>query len=271
VNRRHALAVVLLAACSRGRADIETPFLRALVDAGREFGETPPAESTWAIRELDRIAASVRSRRRAGEPWRGALLSELFERQSFVREVEAPELTFVLLPAVLRGRRGSCVGLGLLVLALGELLELDVAGVVLPGHFFVRIREGGHEHNVELLRRGEEMSDEWYRQRFPIPGGRAPAYARRITHDEVLGVVAYNVGNQRRRQGRLEEARHAYQAAVRRFPDLAEAHASLGAVLHLLGALDEAEAAYERARGLYPSLPGVAQNLELLQSERRNR
>jgi hypothetical protein len=42
-------------------------------------------------------------------------------------------------------------------------------------------------HNLELLRRGEEMSDAWYAGRCPIPGTATRAYARELALDEVRG------------------------------------------------------------------------------------
>ena len=154
----------------------------------------------------------------------------------------------MLLPSVLEHRRGSCVGLGSLFLALAEVLGWSAAGVLMPGHFYARVREATGARNVELLRAGEAMPDAWYERRFPVPGGSAREYARPLTAQEVLGVVHYDVGNERRRQRRLSEAQAAFARAARAFPDLSEAHASLGAVQHLLGDLPAATASYRRAR-----------------------
>jgi tetratricopeptide (TPR) repeat protein len=85
---------------------------------------------------------------------------------------------------------------------------------------------------------------------------------------EVLGVIEYDVGNERRRKGRWADAQHAYERARKHFPDFAEAHASLGALAQLMGALDEAKGHYEAARRVNPNLPGLDRNLELLESER---
>ena len=114
---------------------------------------------------------------------------------------------------------------------------------------------------------GEAMPDAWYRQRFPVPGGAAPEYARPLSRAEVLGVVEYNLGNERRRQLRLAEARAAFTRSVQAFPQLSEAHASLGAVEQLLGNLEAAAASYRRAQDVNPHLPGIDQNLALLSAE----
>jgi regulator of sirC expression with transglutaminase-like and TPR domain len=71
----------------------------------------------------------------------------LFEQLGFVREVDDEDLRFQRLAAVLTSKRGSCLGLGALYLALGERLGarygFSVEGVLVPGHFFVRMSERG--------------------------------------------------------------------------------------------------------------------------------
>jgi Flp pilus assembly protein TadD len=54
---------------------------------------------------------------------------------------------------------------------------------------------------------------------------------------------------------------------ARAFPELSEAHASLGAVEQLLGNLDGAAVGYRKARAANPNLPGVEHNLALLADE----
>ncbi len=272
MTRRELLTLLVVAACShrRGATNIE-PLGRSLLRVASDCGQASVADQELGANELERIAEAVR-KVLTRHPELGAahaLNQVVFEDLGFVREVHETRLDFVLLPSVLRQRRGSCVGLGTLYLALGESIKVPVEGVVLPGHFFVRVRQARGLRNVELLRHGEEMPDSWYRERYPIPMGAGRAYARALTSDEVLGVVEYDVGNERRRQGRLAEARRAYEQATLHFADLGEAHASLGSVLHLLGALQAAEAAYQAARRVNPALAGLERNLELLQNEQR--
>jgi tetratricopeptide (TPR) repeat protein len=264
-----ALALVVGMGCGQASPSRPTPLTEALFEVAREWTDVAANESA-ARAELDRLAAAVRakSKQQPTLPLRTALVTTLFGEQGFVREVDDTDLRFVLLPAVLQHRRGSCVGLGSLVLALGERLGLSVHGVMVPGHFFVRVEEQGARANLELLHRGEEMPDAWYAGRFPIPGGGAREYARELTRDEVRGVVEYDVGNDRRRRGDLHEAQRAYDLARRHFPDFAEAHASAGAIAQLLGSLDRAATDYEAAQRANPNLPGLDQNVQLLESER---
>jgi tetratricopeptide (TPR) repeat protein len=156
-----------------------------------------------------------------------------------------------------------------LYLALSEALGFEARGVLLPGHLYVRQLGPGAPRNVELLRRGEAMSDGWYEGRFPAPSGTAGYYGRPLTTEQVLGLVDYNVGNERRRQQRYAEAEAAYTRAVGRFPGFAEAHASLGAMQHLLGKLPSAADSYRTARELNESLLGLDANIALLDEELR--
>jgi tetratricopeptide (TPR) repeat protein len=217
-----------------------------------------------ALRELTGIAA------RARQATRSALSALLFDELGFTREVTSTDLGFVLLPSVLRQRRGNCLGLGTLYLALAQALDIPASGVLVPGHFYVRVHEGRARHNVELLRRGEAMPDSWYGSRYPLPRTLPQtAYARPLSEREVLGVIEYDIGNERRREQRIAEAKVAYSRAVTSLPDFAPAHASLGSIQHLLAEYAAARASYQQARKLDPSLPGLDENVALLEAEAR--
>jgi regulator of sirC expression with transglutaminase-like and TPR domain len=266
VKRRELLLLAATTAC-RGSAPERWNLARALLSIACNAGESAATDTAWLLDELEHIAERARRIGLQGTDGPSAIVRVLFEELGFAREVESTDLRFVFLPSVLRERRGSCVGLGTLYLALGEALGFATQGVLLPGHFYVRQQGPGALRNVELLRRGEAMSDGWYRQRFPLPSSPAGYYARPLTAEQVLGVLEYNVGNERRRQQRFVEAEAAYARAVRRFPTFAEAHASLGAMQHLLGKLPSAAASYRTARQLNSDLAGLDANIAMLDAE----
>lgn len=269
MRRRTFVCALGAAACSPHAA--EPALASAAFEVARRAGALSAAAEHFAWNELHQIVSLVRGemQRAAPEAALGVLAEVLFAQLGFAREVDDKSLAFVLLPNVLRGRRGSCVGLGMLLLVIAEALGQRAQGILMPGHFYVRLWAGARSRNVELLRRGEAMPEAWYAKRFPVPGEGAREYARPLSNAEALGVVEYDVGTERRRQLRLDEARAAYERAIRGFPDFAEAHASLGATLHLLGRLDEAQASYERAKRLNPALEGVTWNRALLEEEQR--
>ena len=256
-----------LAACLQPAAAPPAPLTEALLSQARVWSDAQDA-TVYARAELDRIAGRIRAlhEREPATDMHTLLRRVVFEEYKFVREVDDPSLQFVFLPSVLKARRGSCVGLGSLVLALGERLGLDMHGVLVPGHFFVQLRVHGALHNVELLREGQELPDAWYRERWPITSA-SHAYARPLRAAEVEAVLLFDIGNDRKRAGAYKQAERAFSQAAERFPQFAEAHASAGSVAHMLGALERARAAYAAARAADPSLAGLEQNVALLESE----
>jgi tetratricopeptide (TPR) repeat protein len=270
--RRRALLLLLAGYGCRGAAAPEgLDFAKKLVAIAEREEPLGATRLAWTFQELARLTESARLEleREPRRPFSATLGRLIFERWGFVREVKETSVDLVLLPTVIEKRRGNCVGLGTLFLALADALGREAHGVLAPGHFYVKCVEASGARNVELLRSGESMPDSWYAARFPIPGGSAPQYARPLTPREVLGVVEYDVGAELRRKGSLPRAREALKRAVEAFPELSEALASLGAVHHLLGDLDAAAESYARARTVNPHLPGVTRNEALLAAERR--
>jgi regulator of sirC expression with transglutaminase-like and TPR domain len=257
------LLVLLLALGCRHR---DVPPLTAALLA---MGGPSSARQDAAAAVLADAATRVEARLRAGAAPADALNAVVFDELHFEREVKEIDPRFMRLTQVLADRRGSCLGLGALYLALGDRLGpahgFTVQAVLVPGHFFVRVGD----RNVETLRRGEQMPDSWYRERYEVPEKDAPAYMRPLAPAEVLAVFDYNSGNDLRLQGRFVEAAIAYRRANSAFPDLAEAHASLGLIRHLTGALREAEEAYRAAYAVNPHLPGLEKNLAMLREELR--
>ncbi|MEO7670003.1 MAG: transglutaminase family protein [Polyangia bacterium] len=283
---RHWLMAVVATAgaasagsCRRGtrQADgVPGPVASALLAFAAEQG-IPPREvaNSWAA--LQAIAERVQARQRAaGDDSLDALNHVIFgggeevpDGTGFAREIDRDELRFLLLPSVVQERRGGCVGLSGLYLALGERLDIPLSGILVPGHFFVRAA-GARPRNAELLRRGEAMPDQWYRKKYGPWDDATSAYLRPLTLDEVMAVHWFNAGNQRRDAGDLPAAARAYRRALDDFPAFAEAAASLGAVEQLQGDLAGAANAYRAAARARPDLPGLARNLSVLQAERDN-
>jgi regulator of sirC expression with transglutaminase-like and TPR domain len=270
VRRGRAILFILLAglACGR-RSGPATPLTDALLAQGGDPGDPDGVASRdtlgQAAAQIERVW-SARPRARAEE----VFAEVVFGKLGFVREVSDQSLAFQRLSEVLARRRGSCYGLAAVYLALAERLGprhgFTMAGVMVPGHLFVQVRDGEGARNVELLHQGKVEPESWYREKYrPAPG--APAYLRPLSSAELLAVLDYNSGNDLRRHGRLADAAAAYRRAANAFPGFAEAQASLGLVLQLQGDLTGAQAAYDRARAANPQLPGLDRNLELLRQE----
>ena len=250
--------------CTRARAP--GPVDSALVAVAADLGSAPGTlPDTWA--ELEHLADRVVARhRRSGANEIDDLRAVLFEEERFQREIDSDDPRFFVLPSVLAARRGSCLGLGALMLGLAERLGLPLDGVLVPGHFFVRTRESP-PRNIELLRGGEAMPDSWYRTKYGPWPEHDSAYFRPLGPSELVGLHWFNAGNFLRRQGQLAAAAKAFARASEEFPAFAEAHASLGAVEQLQGALPAAAVAYDRAGQVRPDLPGLQQNQAVLEQQ----
>ncbi len=256
----------------------ETPAPRPLLDALLAMAAEPavaaslaparPFDPAASRREVDRIANKVAATRVALP---AAIHDVVFTELAFAREITDKDPRFALLPAVLAGRKGTCVGLGTLALVIGEALARPMHAVLVPGHLFVRVPQvqGGSATpafaNVELLREAEVVDDDFYRSRYPTREPPPAAYWRPLSQAEVLAVVRYNLGNEWRRRGQLDDAIDSYRKAVAGFPDLAVAHASLGLALQMAERPQEAVAAYDAAARAEPGLPGLAENRNLLE------
>jgi regulator of sirC expression with transglutaminase-like and TPR domain len=263
---RVALVIVLAVVACRPH-EVPPPLTAALLNVG----DPPAVERAAAIGALASLATRVQRQLRDGLPAAEALNRVIFDELGFAREVEDPDARFLRLGSVLANRRGSCLGLGAVYLALGERLGpsygFAVDGVLAPGHFFVRVSDHTGPRDIELLRRGQAMPESWYRQKYDVPAGEGLPYLRALSRAEVLAVYDYNLGNDLRHRGRLKDAAASYARAVAGFPRLAEAYASLGLVRRQTGALVDAEKAYRAAWATNPRLPGLEKDLAVLHEE----
>jgi regulator of sirC expression with transglutaminase-like and TPR domain len=255
--------------CSRSATERPPgPITGALFALAAEFGADADA-TTRAFVGLQDIARRVEKRhRRSRADVADDINAVVFGEFGFERQVDSADTRFFQLSSVIGDRRGSCLGLGALYLVIAERIGIPLDGILLPGHFFVRTRGRGQgHHNVELLRRGEAMPDDWYRKKYGPWPEASSAYFRPVSVTELVAIHWYNRGNDLRASGDLAAAERCYARAAREFHDFAEAHASLGAVQQLRGAFAEAGASYAEAVRAWPDLPGLAGNVELLKRQ----
>ncbi|MBI3725088.1 tetratricopeptide repeat protein, partial [bacterium] len=130
-------------------------------------------------RSLDRIGKLARSLKErlakaSPDPWeRLAVMNDFFfDDEGFRAEaIVDPErrLDDLHLARVLARRRGHCLGLSVLYLALGDRAGLPLFGVSCPRHFFVRYDDGkGTRINLEMTLQGASTPDSYYMERYRI-------------------------------------------------------------------------------------------------------
>jgi tetratricopeptide (TPR) repeat protein len=167
-----------------------------------------------------------------------------------------------LLESVLAHRKGNCLGLSLLYLAIADRLGVPFRGVYVPSHCFVRYEGNGGRENVEFAEGGASWEDDRYRKEFRISPGRP--YLRSLSHAEMLGVFLKTLGAGYSQKGREEDALRLYDEAAGFNPGLPDVYYNAGVSLQKLGRLDEAAGKYRRALDLDPGMAAARDNLSIL-------
>ncbi len=186
-----------------------------------------------AAAELRRMADSVRTKVAAEGTARGkvALLNRhFFHEWGFQGDAALDSRDSLLPDRVLERRRGYCVGLATVYLALARELGLPIRAVAAPAHMFARYDDGRERLNIELLGAGAGPEDSWYARQYAIPEPSIAkgVFLRDLTEREVLGYVYANLGTLDSRAGDFIRSRVLYEAALAADPRLPSAHYNLG-------------------------------------------
>ncbi|HBG77531.1 MAG TPA: hypothetical protein DDW84_01600 [Phycisphaerales bacterium] len=218
--------------------------------------------------QIDEIARTVSDRLNGKNPlYDGQETTEiiskiLFEEMGFrpVDNARNPEDLF--LHTVLNNKRGYCLSLSILYLAVAERLNLPVNGVVVPGHFFVRYSDGSKSFNIETTQKGANAPDKHYIKEFKVPqDGRRNLYLRNLSRRETIGCFFNNLANVYFDDGNIDNAYYYQQKAVDIAPLLAEARTNLGNIFLKKNMADMAVQQYVAAIEINPADAKTHHNL----------
>ena len=169
------------------------------------------------------------------------------------------------LPRVTENKKGDCLGLSLLYLALTERLRLPFYGVVVPEHIFVRYDDGKKTINIKTLEKGKEYEDRYYEKKFILhPTYRNyNFYLRNLLKRELIGGFLNSLGAAYYDKGMYDEAIAEYKRAIEINPNDAEAHNNLAVTYYHKGEYSLAIKHCDRAieLGLRPH-PGFSEALK---------
>ncbi len=255
--RRIWLMAVLLFACRLSPPDAASEAAAILHTHPAEFVDRLQAMDALVLRQfpqtgdpsvllLDSLARYREHLRAAGfdrldaEQKPAALLAFLFDTLGVIPDTAPTGLGEDLPGQVLKTRRGDCVGLTLLTLALAKTMGVEARPVFLPSHVFVRLRSGAQAwRNAELLRRGLARSDSFYRTVFRL--AQRPWY-RLTSADPVqaLAALLFNLANAHRAAGRTSLARREYARVLEVIPGFPDAAGAEGALWLRAGDADSA-------------------------------
>lgn len=171
----------------------------------------------------------------------------LFDELGFEAMEDEGKPSDLFLHNVMDNKRGYCLSLSILYLSIGERLGLDLYGVVVPGHFFVRYDDRHVRFNIETTGKGGYAKDDHYIEKFKVPQDNDNIYMKNLSKIETLGCFFNNLGNSYSDVGDTEQALLALKKAVEINPSLAESHTNLGNIYLKKGRVDDAIYEYQTA------------------------
>ncbi|HUW18488.1 MAG TPA: tetratricopeptide repeat protein [Sedimentisphaerales bacterium] len=210
------------------------------------------------LSRLDDMAFEIRDRlKAAGLPTDHRAIrvinEYLFKELGFASVPEISDPNDLFLHSVLDKKRGYCLSLSILYLAIAERLGLPVYGVVAPGHFFVRYDDGQVRFNIETTSAGGTADDEHYIEKFKVPQTRRDSiYMQNLNKIQTLGCLLNNLGNTYSEVGNIDSALTALERAVQINPSLAESHMNLGNIYLRKGRVNDAIYEYRSALKIKP-------------------
>ncbi len=186
----------------------------------------------------------------------------LFNELGFKSITEANDPNSLFLHTVMNKKRGYCLSLSVLYLALGERLGLPLYGVVVPGHFFVRYDDGRLRFNIETTSNGGTASDEHYITKFKVPESRnGGIYMKNLNKIQTLGCFFNNLGNSYSDVGNMDSALLAFERAKEINPMLSESRANLGNIYLKKDMVNKAIDQYREALRINPNDAKTHNNL----------
>jgi len=219
------------------------------------------------LEQLDAMALEIRKRlqqqrMRVNHRAIPVINDYLFNELGFKTISHADDPDDLFLHSVLDRRQGYCLSLSVLYLALAERLGLNVYGVVVPGHFFVRYESGRVRFNIETTGQGASPTDEHYIQKFGVPdNSRGTIYMKNLTKRQTIGCFYNNLGNVYNDIGDVDTAQLMLENAVAINPTLSESRANLGNIYLDKGRVEDAIRQYQAALQLNPNDPKTHNNL----------
>ena len=134
---------------------------------------------------------------------------------------------------------------------------------------FIRYDDGKIRLNIETLRKGEFMSDSWYRNRYMITDTNLYDLAN-LSVAAVEASIRYNLGNFYLKNYWPDLAIKQFNLAIELNPSYIEAHGNRAIALDAAGNPDVALKSLLRLKKDYPQLAYLNQNLGALYLKQKN-
>lgn len=146
-----------------------------------------------------------------------AINNFIFDKQHFrfpsIQEHEKTIDQYTFLPSVITQKRGVCLGVSILYLAIAQRLDLELIPITPPGHIFISYRKDDEIINIETTCRGVDLEDKIY------ANINYPKLVHR-TLKEVVGMAQFNLASHYITVKQdYPKAIQAYEKALKYLPD----------------------------------------------------
>lgn len=239
--------------------DEEIDLATAILILSKEWDATVNIKES--LEEINRMALEIRALiNNEDDPERVISLINhyLFEKKGYAYADYSSRSGLAVverkaLPQVIKNKKGDCVGLSFLYLALTERLELPFYGVALPDHFFIRYDDGQKKINIETTKEGKKWDDREYEKQYGYPTYRKyDFYLRNLSKKKVIGVFLSNLGAAYIGEAMYDEAIIHLKKAIEINPNDGAAQRSLGTAYAHTGMDNEAITHYRKAVEINP-------------------
>lgn len=129
----------------------------------------------------------------------------------------------------LKTKKSICMTISLIYLMLGDILNLPLYGVLIPGHIYVRYREERKSGiNIETTFKGYEYYS--YMNMFgpDIYGNNKNSYGKELSKYQIIGAYLNNLGSSLLSIGELQKAEILLQKSFKYLPAISEPYINLG-------------------------------------------
>ena len=240
---------------------------------------SPDIDINKYLNELDRISSHIKARIGRSKAPRKIIKiinTYLFDHYGLVA-LDGPYTKDFLIHELLDTKKGACMSLVALYLAIAERIDFPLYSICLPEHIFIRwvspkkrkfyFFKRNLSFNIETLKNGNSLPDKHYEgiaKKFKATNANE-FYLRPLTKKETLATYLSPLGNSLRKKERFDEAIQACRLSISINAKDAEAWNSLGVAYRRKGNLDKAIFAYRRALEVYPNFAEAWHNLGTVQ------
>jgi tetratricopeptide (TPR) repeat protein len=161
---------------------------------------------------------------------------------------ESKAIETLLPDKVIANKKGNCMGLSILYLALAERLDLPLFMKTVPSHVYVCYDDGSTRLNIETTMKGFICPDSYYSYHFPYPEKHRTI--EKLTKRQASGLFLDNLGVYLRED---PNALALNRKALRLFPGSGKINSNMGVLLWKLNEVKKAKHYLRQAIKLDPA------------------